>query len=114
MTWICPTCDAMWNRHSLSARNPECKACQHEICGRCDSANCFTCGTILHVKCSVTVGEDDYCHTCGSRALMQQMLDELAELSAAELQRVFLLAKSTMEELLIASTAIAEYRKKDA
>ena len=62
MTWTCPTCDAMWNRHSLSARNPECHECQHEICGRCDSANCFTCGTILHVKCSVTVGN---CESCG-------------------------------------------------
>jgi hypothetical protein len=47
-------------------------------------------------------------------ALKQAMLDELAELPVGELQRVCLLAKSTTEELLIASLAIAEHRKKAA
>jgi len=104
----------MWSRHSLSVRNPECPACQREICARCDSTNCFTCGRVLHALCAVTVGEDDYCEKCGAAALKQAMLDELADLPVGELQRVCLLAKSTTEELLIASLAIAEHRKKAA
>mgnify|MGYP000856098645 CR=1 FL=1 len=117
MTWTCPTCDAMWSRHSLSVRNPECPACQREICARCDSTNCFTCGRVLHALCAVTVGEDDYCEKCGAAALKQAMLDELADLPVGELQRVALLAKNdflkgaTLEELLAASKAIAETRR---
>lgn len=117
MTWTCPTCDAMWSRHSLSVRNPECPACQREICARCDSTNCFTCGRVLHALCAVTVGEDDYCEKCGAVALKQAMLDELSELEAGELQRILLLHKNeflraaTLEELLAASKAIAETRR---
>ena len=89
------------------------------MCWRCydASVNCFQCTCLIQSKCSVVVGEDEYCEACGAAALRQSMLDELAELPAAELQRILLLHKNeflrgaTLEELLAASKVIADMRK---
>lgn len=113
MTDDCTMCGARWNRTSISAQRPRC-TCGERVCPKCYQAWCFGCNMPMHTKCAVTVAENDYCESCGEAALKQSMLDDLAELPVGELQRVCLLAKSTTEELLIASLAIAEHRKKSA
>lgn len=118
MIATCEHCEATVSMGPLSAPMPKCD-CGCQLCWACydDSTNCFKCNRLIHSKCAVAVGEDDYCEACGARALMQRMLDELAELSVAELQRVCLLAKNeflkvaTLEELMAASKVIAEMRK---
>ena len=111
----CTTCDATVEsplaQHAvLSVRMPPVESASVPSAIR-PGASAATCQ--CNTKCAVTVAENDYCESCGG-GLKQSMLDDLADLPVGELQRVCLPAKSTTEELLIASLAIRGTQKKSA
>ena len=90
----CESCGALWRRNVLSVRDPDCPVCDTRVCAKCHQVRCEGCNALLHHGCAVLYGEDLYCPKC-----------------AAKEARIDLLASLSLEEKLVASVAVANYRK---